>query len=107
MHAVCPNCGGDAEAWFRAADINRHAGPGEFSYRRCRGCGVIYLENVPADLSRYYGTGYYFIARSLEELAAWGNTERYKLDIVSRFRRGGRLIEIGPASGAFAYLSKL
>ena len=107
VHTACPNCGGEAEAWFRSTDINRQAGPGQFSYRRCRRCGVVYLENVPADLSRYYGADYYFIARSLEELAAWANTERYKLDIVSRFRRAGRLIEVGPASGAFAYLAKL
>jgi SAM-dependent methyltransferase len=61
---------------------------------------------VPPDLARYYPSDYYFLARSLDELASWGESERYKLDIVRRFRTTGRLIEIGPASGAFAYLAK-
>jgi 2-polyprenyl-3-methyl-5-hydroxy-6-metoxy-1,4-benzoquinol methylase len=102
----CPQCGAETEPAFRTDDQNRRLGKGPFSYRRCRGCGLIYLENVPADLHRYYPQDYYFIARSLQELAAWGNHERYKLDIVSQFRRSGRLIEVGPASGAFAYLAK-
>jgi 2-polyprenyl-3-methyl-5-hydroxy-6-metoxy-1,4-benzoquinol methylase len=91
---------------FQTADLNRRIGTGAFSYRRCRSCRVIYLESVPADLQRYYASDYYVIARSLQELEGWGQAERYKLDIVSRFRRGGRLIEVGPASGAFAYLAK-
>src|SRR5438045_9538364 len=102
----CPQCGGETEPAFQTDDQNRRLGKGPFSYRRCRDCGVIYLENVPPDLQRYYPQDYYFIARSLQELEAWANTERYKLDIVSQYRRPGRLIEVGPASGAFAYLAK-
>lgn len=102
----CPQCGGETTALFRTTDLNRRIGTEVFRYRRCRGCGVIYLENVPADLHRYYPSDYYSIARSLEELETWGRAERYKLDIVQRFRRSGRLIEVGPASGAFAYLAK-
>jgi len=104
--ASCPQCGGETETAFQTTDLNRRIGSAAFSYRRCRRCGVTYLENVPADLQRYYAADYYYIARSLDELKAWGDAERYKLDIVSKFRRGGRLIEVGPASGAFAYLAQ-
>jgi SAM-dependent methyltransferase len=103
----CPQCGGQTEAAFRSDDQNRRLGKGPFSYRRCRGCGVIYLQNVPPDLHRYYPPDYYFIARSLQELQGWANTERYKMAIVSKYHRQGRLIEVGPASGAFAYLAKI
>ena len=103
----CPQCGGETEPAFRTDDQNRRLGKAPFFYRRCQACGVIYLENVPPDLQLYYPQDYYFIARSLQELEGWAHTERYKLDIVSQYRRQGRLIEVGPASGAFAYLAKI
>lgn len=102
----CPQCGQQTERAFETADINRRIGNVSFKYRRCAGCGVVFLENVPEDLARYYPSDYYFIARSLDELAAWGRSEQYKLDIILDYRKSGRLIEIGPASGAFAYLAK-
>jgi SAM-dependent methyltransferase len=42
----------------------------------------------------------------VEQLAEWAEHERYKLDIVTRFRQSGRLLEIGPATGGFAFLAK-
>jgi len=104
--ASCPQCGGGVEPAFDTTDINRRISDARFSYGRCVACGIVFLRNVPADLGRYYPSDYYFLARSLEELAAWGESERFKLDIVQGFRKSGRLIEIGPASGAFAYLAK-
>src|SRR5256885_500828 len=104
--ARCPQCGADSRVAFRTPDLNRRIGTTSFRYRHCSACGVFYVDNVPADLHRYYTSEYYVLPRSLEELAAWGEAERYKLDIVKRFNSGGRLIEIGPASGAFAYLAK-
>lgn len=102
----CPQCGGKTRLAFETTDRNRRIGTERFRYLRCIACDVIFLDNVPADLERYYPSDYYFIARSLEELAGWGHAERFKLDIVRRHRQAGRLIEIGPASGAFAYLAK-
>ena len=104
---ACPHCGGDTESAFTTGDINRRVDDSVFTYWRCRGCGLIFLRDPPSDLARYYPDDYYAIARSLEELTAWSRSERYKLDIVSRFRRSGHLVEIGPASGAFAYLAKV
>lgn len=104
--ATCPQCGDGAAHAFDATDSNRRIGSGVFSYMRCRACGVVFLSNVPPDLSRYYPEDYYTIARSHEELQTWSHFERYKLDIILNYRTTGRLIEIGPASGAFAYLAK-
>lgn len=103
---ACPQCGGATEHAFDTTDVNRQIGITSFSYLRCLTCGVVFLRNVPNDLARYYPEDYYFIARSMEELAAWASSERYKLDIILKYRNAGRLIEVGPASGAFAYLAK-
>ncbi len=103
---ACPQCGARTERAFETSDINRRIGRERFLYLHCPSCEVVFLANVPEDLGRYYPSDYYFIARSLDELASWGKSERYKLDIVLQYRSGGRLIEVGPASGAFAYLAK-
>ena len=104
--SACPQCGGETAHAFDVRDINRRTDATLFSYDRCAACGVIRLRNAPGRMADYYPEDYYTIARSREELAAWSRTEAYKLEIVSRFRGPGRLIEIGPASGAFAYLAK-
>lgn len=103
---TCLQCGARTERAFETSDINRRIGRERFLYLRCPSCKVVFLANVPKDLGRYYPSDYYFIARSLDELASWGTSERYKLDIILQHRGGGRLIEVGPASGAFAYLAK-
>jgi SAM-dependent methyltransferase len=102
----CPQCGHQAERAFETPDINRRIGNVSFTYQHCPSCGLIFLQNVPKDLGRYYPSDYYFIARSLDELTAWGRSEQYKLDIVRNYRESGRLVEVGPASGGFAYLAK-
>lgn len=103
---ACVQCGGETEPAFETRDLNRRIDDTLFCYSRCRRCGVIFLREAPREPALYYPDDYYIIARSLDELAAWSRSEAYKLDIVSRFRDSGRLIEIGPASGAFAYLAK-
>lgn len=103
---ACPQCEGEIEHAFDTADLNRRIDDVLFSYSRCRKCGVVFLRNVPKDLPRYYPDDYYVIARSLDELTAWSAFERYKLDIILKYRTTGRLIEVGPASGAFAHLAK-
>lgn len=42
----------------------------------------------------------------MEDLASAAELERYKIDIVTRFVKNGKLLEIGPASGGFACLAK-
>ncbi len=102
----CPHCGGSAEVAFQVGDANRRIGAEAFSYIRCAKCRTYWLSDPPKDLARYYPEDYYTLPRSLEELASWSVSESYKLELVTRFRTSGRLIEIGPASGSFLYLAK-
>jgi SAM-dependent methyltransferase len=98
---ICPNCRGPVAQVFDAEDENRKTDDGKFRYERCSDCGVISLANPPDDLGRYYTDDYFTVPteKRLEQLAAQENN---KIGTVIRFARGGRLLEIGPATGAFA-----
>ena len=95
--------------YFRTRDLNRRVSEETFDYYRCPGCGLIFLSPVPADLGKYYQADYYHGASppALSDLAAAARKwEGYKIGIVRRFAPDGRLLEIGPGSGGFAYLAK-
>ena len=104
--APCPRCGQRSSLQFRAADRNRRTSGEAFDYYRCSACGIVFLSPLPADLSKYYPQDYYGIPPSLKALPEAAAPERYKIDIVRRFAASGRLLEIGPAYGSFAYLAK-
>jgi 2-polyprenyl-3-methyl-5-hydroxy-6-metoxy-1,4-benzoquinol methylase len=61
---------------------------------------------VPADLGRYYPEEYYAFPPSRAALAAAVGGERYKIDLVRQYVAGGRLLEIGPGTGGFAFLAR-
>jgi len=105
MTVPCIRCPRTAEPYFTAKDYNRKLSNESFTYYRC-GCGIIFLNPVPADLGRYYPDEYYEIPRTLGELAKKARTERFKIKIVNRFAKGKRLLEIGPMYGNFVYLAK-
>jgi 2-polyprenyl-3-methyl-5-hydroxy-6-metoxy-1,4-benzoquinol methylase len=106
MKAACPRCRLEALPRFRVGDLNRRISGENFDYYRCPDCDILVLWPVPGDVGRYYPNDYYSIPRSLQALAAAAELERYKIEIVQRFRSGGRLLEIGPAYGSFTYLAK-
>jgi 2-polyprenyl-3-methyl-5-hydroxy-6-metoxy-1,4-benzoquinol methylase len=102
----CGACGAEAPLRFVARDVNRRLSTVEFPYYECRACGLLFLHPIPADLGRYYPADYYRVPRGLDDLRRAAELERYKIDLVRRFRSGGRLLEIGPAYGAFLHLGK-
>jgi len=106
MMAGCPNCGTDAPLLFRAKDWNRRITGESFAFYRCNACALIFLSPMPSDLGAYYPPDYYTFPRNLAEVAQAAECERYKIDIVRRFKPGGRLLEIGPSWGGFLYLAK-
>ncbi len=60
---------------------------------------------TPADLARYYQSEYYDIP-ALEQLKAVAAKDRNKIETVLKFAHGGRLLEVGPAFGVFAWQAK-
>jgi SAM-dependent methyltransferase len=66
---------------------------------------VIFLADPPDDLGRFYPVDYYSLPPDgLPERAL--RAERYKLDLIRPYAEGGRLVEIGPGAGAFAFAAK-
>lgn len=98
---ICPLCAGVTTHAFTTRDRNRAITQEDFHYRRCADCGVLYLENVPEDLSRFYPNEYFGLP-TLEELRAQALAERYRMEFVTRNVAPGRVIEIGPGDGLFA-----
>ncbi len=103
---ACPGCSGPSPFLFRTSDRNHAVDDHAFDYYRCSACRTVFLEPVPADLGRYYPPGYQRIPGSVAELASWAEHERHKLDVLQAYTSPGRLCEIGPSNGAFAYLAQ-
>lgn len=87
-------------------DRNRGISSESFTYYRCTECALITLNPVPDDLSQFYSQDYYPLPASLSELQQSAKNEQFKLDLVRAHVREGRMLEVGPASGNFAYLAK-
>jgi Methyltransferase domain len=99
---TCPQCGGVGRFAFSATDENRRAAAERFRYDKCGVCGLIWLVNVPSALTAYYGDGYYRLP-SREHLERVARRQSFQVALVRQYAQLGRLVEIGPAWGAFAF----
>jgi SAM-dependent methyltransferase len=108
--ARCPFCEGVGKRALVARDRNREITDERFLYDRCEACGTVFLTNPPADLSRYYGGGYYGFRPDGE--ADWQGNEylvefqSFRLELLAGHVAPGALIEIGAGTGAFASAAK-
>jgi 2-polyprenyl-3-methyl-5-hydroxy-6-metoxy-1,4-benzoquinol methylase len=106
LASVCPCCKKDARLYLTTTDRNLRLSQECFHYYRCKPCGLIFLSPIPANLADYYPSTYYSGCPTMEELRDRAQLEQYKVDLVKRFVPEGRLLEIGPAYGTFAYCAK-
>lgn len=104
--ARCPSCQQDSPLYFQSRDYNRRVTEETFDHYRCPQCRVIFIDPVPSNLADYYPETYHFVPESSAYLEAGSKSERYKIEIVQRFRGKGRLLEIGPSYGSFTYLAR-
>ena len=102
----CTSCGHSAPALFRVGDLNRRLSAKTFPYFRCPKCRLVFQSPLPDDLGMYYPQEYYGKTQTIADLEPTLGPERYKLTLVQRFLRSGRLLEVGPSRGEFAYLAK-
>ena len=99
---ICQVCGGPTAAGFITEDFNRRLSRTRFEYLRCARCGSLALREPPDDLGAYYPPDYYRVPATRADLLRDGaDAERHKLAALQRFVPAGRLVEIGPAVGAF------
>lgn len=100
-----PGCLGVEKFTFQITDLNRGVDDDEYRYLHCDLCGLFRLDNVPGDLGRYYPADYYALP-TLHELAAMAAADSFKINTIKSFVTEGRLLEVGPAYGFFAYQAK-
>jgi 2-polyprenyl-3-methyl-5-hydroxy-6-metoxy-1,4-benzoquinol methylase len=99
---ACPLCDSPRVDEIVARDVNRRVSHETFAYVRCQSCASLSLRNVPADLGRYYPASYYDVPPTLADLDGRAASEQFKVDLIQKWVVRGRLIEVGPAYGAFA-----
>ena len=107
-NSLCPHCSGSADLLLQTKDFNRRISNDSFNYFRCNICHFVFLNPVPVDLYRYYPPAYYDIPKTHKELSLRANKlQLWKINLVKLYAPGrGRLLEIGPAYGLFAFLAK-
>lgn len=103
--SACPLCVAPAIRLWTVGDRNRAITAERFSYARCSACGVIFLENPPANIGHYYPDSYYELP-TVEDLERHAPSERHKVDALLAHGTPGRLAEIGPGQGVFAYAAR-
>lgn len=106
MKKNCSYCSTEAELYFRSRDYNRKITREIFNHFRCPVCSLIFISPIPENLGDYYPQSYYFVPASTDALVAGAAGERYKIEIIQHYVKHGRLLEIGPSLGCFAYLAK-
>lgn len=74
----------------------------------CSACHIVFIGSIPEDLGRYYAADYapYQRPSTKELLKGQIDHVRFRMDLVKRFKKEGRLLEIGPSYGAFSLLAK-
>lgn len=103
----CRSCNAPAPFLLSTRDFNRRISAQSFSYYRCGACGLVFLHPIPSDLSRYYEEQYHSIPDSLQALEQSAAAhEAYKIELLQSLKPCGRVIEIGPGTGGFAWLAK-
>jgi 2-polyprenyl-3-methyl-5-hydroxy-6-metoxy-1,4-benzoquinol methylase len=99
LHRNCPVCGRD--------DSRKALQKGGLALVRCRDCSMIYANPIPAELASgaYYdqtAANYYLSPAKLQSDYAPVRFER-ELRLFRRWRREGRVLDVGCSTGAFLY----
>lgn len=100
---TCIACNGELQKrWAPVLDPQSHE---NFAILRCIACGLGHTEPLPADLGPYYGAAYY--GEGKRHGASEGFRFAQRLRLLQRAQpRGGRVLDIGCGSGAFALVAR-
>lgn len=102
----CPYCGGASRRRFEAKDWNQRASTRSFPYRECASCSLVFIEHVPDDLAAHYLNEQYDIPATAEGFEARAQGQHWKVDLLGRLAAPGPLLEVGPATGEFAFAAR-
>jgi SAM-dependent methyltransferase len=99
--AGCPCCGeSSAIRWIQVPE-RAHPGASPYELLRCTLCSHTWLDNrpLPEEMGKYYGPDYHQAVGHAGE----SSNKRWKkqLRAISKYKTGGRILDIGCSSGAF------
>jgi 2-polyprenyl-3-methyl-5-hydroxy-6-metoxy-1,4-benzoquinol methylase len=103
---ACPYCKGVSAHLLSSGDVNRNTTAQVFDYYRCSACDLIFIHPVPDDMGPYYKGGYEPIPKNLSQLRVIAKKEEYRLEPILRYKKRGKLLEIGPWIGIFSCIAK-
>jgi SAM-dependent methyltransferase len=103
---ACPYCGEMSRYVLSSTDVNRGTTADVFHFYQCMGCSLTFLAPIPDDMSPFYKGGYQPIPETLSQLRAIAKKEEYRMGPVLKYKRGGKLLEIGPWMGIFCCNAK-
>lgn len=106
MKKYCSYCHTECTLYFRSRDYNRRVTQEKFIHYRCSKCGLIFISPIPEDIGDYYPPAYHSAPETMEILNAGTAHEAFKIKMIQQYVNKGRLLEIGPSYGSFAYLAK-
>lgn len=106
LNPVCPYCSGRSRFFVSSPDRNRRTTAAVFTYFQCCNCKLVFMDPIPPDVTPFYRDGYQPIPASLAELRGLAAQERYRMDPILRYKKTGRLLEIGPWIGLFSCNAK-
>ena len=97
---ACPNC--------RSEDCKIKLTDGDFKIVKCSGCGLVYLQNVPEESEIYedyyeikFSKDDYSIDSKYDFLAEIYAINRQRLCFLKKYRKKGKLLDVGCGSGLF------
>lgn len=98
----CPLCGGSATGAFLKAPDRFHLRREIYELMRCGGCGCVWLADPPApqEMALHYSDDYHRAIAKAGETAAGVRWRRHR-ELISEYKRGGAILDIGCSSGAF------
>ncbi|QKM64046.1 hypothetical protein DCO17_01655 [Polynucleobacter tropicus] len=85
---------------IKSKDFNRGIDNNAFSYYRCLCCHSYFLYPTPHNISFYYH-GAYPAYKHTSNKSNQVDLESDKLRLIKKYKKRGKLIEVGPAAGAF------
>ena len=103
---ACPYCHQQSGVLVSATDRNRQTTDTTFHYYQCGGCGLVFMDPIPSDLAPFYRGGYQTIPASLSGLREIAARERYRMEPILKYKKSGKMLEIGPWMGIFSCNAK-
>lgn len=98
----CPLCGSDATEGFLEAPDRFHWRREVYRLARCRSCACVWQARPPIaeEMGFHYSEDYHRAVRTGGETGADVRWRRHR-ELISRYKNGGAILDIGCSSGAF------